>query len=81
MTIRKRKLSQLNEDQLESLEEMLKFLNKLGALPAHHVMYRRYHDTVTTYRSSPNWQVDSMWASLYDIERIFVVDGKDHEQV
>ena len=70
--IRKRKLSALNEDQLDTLEDLLTFLKKLRVFQDYYVNSKRYYDTVTTFTKN---SAVSQWANLYDVEGIVVVDG------
>lgn len=71
----KRKLSSVNENQLETLEDFLVFLKNLGVLADHHVVCRLYRAPITTYL---NGTVDSQWCSLYEIEEIVIVEANGY---
>lgn len=72
-----RKLSSINEDQLETLGSVLELLKSLSVVGDYHIISKRYYDTITSYRSSsPGLSVDSSWCSLYEVEKI-VLGGKE----
>lgn len=74
--MKRRKLSAITENQLETMQYFFDFLKDIGVFKAYYIDTRRYMDTVTTHAMGVT---DAMWTNLYEVEEIMIANSDGPE--
>lgn len=67
-----KKYKTIIDDQITTLDHLLDLLRALNIIPDYHLVYRKYYDTVMSYKIDR--YISNEWTCFYDIERLIIGD-------